>query len=633
MPWIATHELTPETLSAHQHQIYNALDVCVTLECFQEINRLQGNAPLPVVYDFARAMQAPALDMMLRGFKIDRMACEAGKADLRAKLARIETILNRYANAVWDKSLNPRSTKQLLDFFYSAMKLPEVTIYKKGVPKRSMDREVLEKLQAHFYAQPIIEAILAYRDNAKRLEVLETEIDPDGRMRTSYNIVGTETGRWSSSTSALGSGSNMQNLSPDLRSIFVADPGFKICGIDLEQAESREVGWRCGILFDDWSYLDACESGDLHTAVCQIAWPELPWTGDLRKDKALAEEKFYRHLSRRDLAKKLGHGCLTADHEVLTPSGWVPITSKPEYILQWSEDHSEFAPVSNWIDKEWTGDLHTWEGQSLSVCMTADHRVYYTTDQTIRTGAAERIPESAKIPLGEGQFASMRSVTRKVEHATARVLCPTVPSGAFYIRRNGLISVTGNSNYYGQPSTMAKHAKIETKIAKQFQDIYFGRFVGIPKWHHWVAEQLQTTQRIVTPFGRERYFFGRPRDDATLREAIAYDPQSSTGDRLNLGLYRIWRDLSPRVQLLAQVHDAVYFQYREDDDEAEIVTKALALLSTKLTAPNGRVFDVPGEAKVGFNWGNFHPTKNPDGLAKFKGIDSRKRTPLLERVL
>ena len=90
--------------------------------------------------------------------------------------------------------------------------------------------------------------------------------------------------------------------------MFVADPGFKICGIDLEQAESREVGWLSGIICGDWSYLDACYSGDLHTLVARTAWPELPWTDDAKLDRAVADTPFYRHLTYRDMAKKLEIG-------------------------------------------------------------------------------------------------------------------------------------------------------------------------------------------------------------------------------------------------------------------------------------------------------------------------------------
>jgi DNA polymerase I-like protein with 3'-5' exonuclease and polymerase domains len=129
--------------------------------------------------------------------------------------------------------------------------------------------------------------ILALRDIAKKIGVLKTSIDPDGRMRTSYNIAGTTTGRFSSSLSDFGTGGNLQNLEERLRRPFVADPGMKFAYIDLEQAESRLVGAIEWNLFGDGRYLDACESGDLHTSVCRLAWTELPWTEILKEIERL----------------------------------------------------------------------------------------------------------------------------------------------------------------------------------------------------------------------------------------------------------------------------------------------------------------------------------------------------------
>lgn len=502
MPYVDTSTLSP---TEGGRQVYNGLDCCITAEVFEALSR-QYNQP-PEIYSFERALQAPALEMMLRGWKVDDLARRGMIQTLRDRMVHLDSILQSYAYAVWDRPLNPQSPKQLIDFFYRHMKLPEQWSHKGGKSTLSTDREALEKLELYFYARPIVAVILALRDVKKQLSVLETEIDADGRMRTSYNIAGTETGRWSSSSSSYGTGTNLQNIARELRLIFIADKGMKLCGIDLEQAESREVGWLCGILFGEWSYLDACLSGDLHTTVSRMAFHNIPWTGDFKKDKALAEEPCYRHLSFRDLAKKLGHG----------------------------------------------------------------------------------------------------------------------------------------SNYYGKPFTMARHAKIPVKTAEEFQDAYFKAFPGIPRWHRWTAQQIQTTYQIATVFGRRRHFFGRPNDDSTLREAIAFSPQGATGDRMNLGLWRLWKHMGKEIQLLGQVHDAVYFQFPEGppEYEAEIIRRALSLIEIPLSdTKSGRSYVVPGEAKTGWNWGDFNEDSsrgalNPLGLKKFKigTPDTRVRSTGLDRIL
>jgi DNA polymerase-1 len=179
----------------------------------------------------------------------------------------------------------------------------------KGAYEPTVNRDALEQLDAYFYAQPIVSHILGLRDLHKKIGVLKTGIDPDGRMRTSYNIAGTTTGRFSSSLSDFGTGTNLQNIEERLRRVFVADPGYKFAYIDLEQAESRLVGAIEWNLFNDGRYLDACESGDLHTSVCRLAWADaLSWTGDLKRDREVAEQPFYRQHTYRHMAKVLGHG-------------------------------------------------------------------------------------------------------------------------------------------------------------------------------------------------------------------------------------------------------------------------------------------------------------------------------------
>ena len=114
--------------------------------------------------------------------------------------------------------------------------------------------------------------------------------------------------------SDFGTGTNLQNVDRDLRSVFIADKGMKYANFDLEQADSRNVGAICWNNFSSTrdeafagAYLDACESGDLHTTVCRMAWTELDWDG-ADSHRGLADQIAYRNLSYRDMAKRLGHG-------------------------------------------------------------------------------------------------------------------------------------------------------------------------------------------------------------------------------------------------------------------------------------------------------------------------------------
>jgi hypothetical protein len=74
---------------------------------------------------------------------------------------------------------------------------------------------------------------------------------------------------------------------------------------------------------------------------------------------------------------------------------------------------------------------------------------------------------------------------------------------------------------------------------------------------------------------------------------------------MNLGLWRVWKKM-PEVQLLAQTYDSITFQFPDENNsskEAGVISKALALIRVELKANSGRSYTVPGEAKVGWNWG------------------------------
>jgi DNA polymerase I-like protein with 3'-5' exonuclease and polymerase domains len=502
---VETAKLRPGTLSHHDAlQVYNGLDCALTVEIFNEVsgpNMANVTPAQRLIYDFERGMQGPALEMMLRGWKVDLFKRDLAVAKLKREKIKLQKLLDKFVIEVgfngksqlsgtrkseFVPGLNTGSPKQMKEFLYGTLRLPEQFAWPKGVKTLTTNREALEELENYLIARPFINCIFAIKKRSKQISVLSSEVSDDGRMRTSYNVTGTETGRWSSSKSGFDEGTNLQNITEELRGIFIADAGKKLAYIDLSQAESRVLGFLIWSLFGDASYLDACESGDLHTLVAKPIWPDLKWTGDLKLDREVAEEKFYLHFSYRDLAKRGGHA----------------------------------------------------------------------------------------------------------------------------------------TNYYGKPRTVARHLKVRQHIIENFQAGYFSAFPGIPEYHRWVAQQLQTKQYLETPLGDGRHFFGRPGDDATLREAIAHVPQSMVGRLLNLALWRNWKFV-PKGQLLGQVHDALITQY-DEADEVEVLTKAKSLMLSPLFARN-REFTIPSDIMVGWNWQKYDATSNPDGIRKWYGTDDRVR--------
>jgi len=260
-------------------------------------------------YQFSMDLHGPITEMNLRGILVDQKKRQELMIEYGRELVQVEENLNYIAINGLGGKINWNSPIALKKLFYDVLKLP---VHKKRNSKNEMvptvNREALEKLKDHPDAAILVKHLLIHRDQSKRLGTLRTGIDPDGRFRSSFSIGGTNTGRLSSSYSDFDSGSNLQNIEERLRRIFISDPWYKFANIDLEQADSRNIGAFCLLLFGDDTYLNACESGDLHTYVCRLVWPDLPWTGDLKQDRKIADEKFYRGKSRRDVCKVLGHG-------------------------------------------------------------------------------------------------------------------------------------------------------------------------------------------------------------------------------------------------------------------------------------------------------------------------------------
>lgn len=318
MKTIRTDLLTPRSLTNETEKlwVYNGLDCCVTLEVLEHILPQLDNMT-GAVYAQNLALQAPVLEMNLHGVRIDEPERQRAIAGYRSDIERLERNLYRivqdgvgYTNfRNSGKTKAWRSRDHVATLLYDVLKLPEIRKRNElGEMVRTVNRDALERLQIHFLAGPIIAHILALRDLGKKLSVLETKIDSDGRIRTSYNIVGTTTGRFSSSVSDFETGGNLQNIEERLRRVVVPDPGMKFANIDLEQADSRNVGALCWNVFTDSTYLDACESGDLHTGVARLCFPRLAWTDDLKVNRKLAEQPYYRHHSLRHMCKMLGHG-------------------------------------------------------------------------------------------------------------------------------------------------------------------------------------------------------------------------------------------------------------------------------------------------------------------------------------
>lgn len=292
------------------YQTYNCLDACITAQLLPTMLEL-ANENQQRTYDRMMRVQSLCLEMSTKGFPVNKIRMLDLIKELDNEAAKALRALHRFCDAVYYPHLNPNSSVQVPAFFYDYLRLPVIWKYdyKTKQRKRGADRDSLEKLRSMYpTAIPFVNAILAFRSATKLSGVFKKGLEPNGTLRCNFSPSGTETGRLSSQTNPYGRGTNAQNLNDRVRQVIEAPAGYSLIYIDLKTAESFAVAFLVAQLTGDFRYLDACSSGDLHTSVAEMTWPGKGWQqGDLKHNREIADEIFYRDFSYRDMAKRGGH--------------------------------------------------------------------------------------------------------------------------------------------------------------------------------------------------------------------------------------------------------------------------------------------------------------------------------------
>lgn len=234
---------------------YNCEDCCYTFEIWEgELKSVQAFTPrwpkLPEVHAFQQKLFYPVLKTMNRGVRSDQKRRGEFAMTLQDEIARREQLFIDMLG----HPLNPRSNPQMQELFYGRLNQRPVINRKTGNP--SCDDEALTKIaEREPLLRPLIRRILEYRSLGVFLGTfVNAPLDSDGRIRCSFNIAGTETYRFSSSKNAFGSGLNLQNIPsggddgddlelPNVRTLFLPDPGNTFFDIDLSSADLRIVTW------------------------------------------------------------------------------------------------------------------------------------------------------------------------------------------------------------------------------------------------------------------------------------------------------------------------------------------------------------------------------------------------------
>ena len=209
----------------------------------------------PLYYDVELPLCAVLARMEQRGFLIDRAALAQFGETLQTSITQLEQQIYAAAGAPF----NINSPKQLGKVLFEDMQLPHGKKTKTGW---STNADVLDKLRG----VPIVSDVLQYRQYAKLKSTyadgLLKAVSPDGRIRTSFQMTVTATGRLSSTEPNLQNIPTRTELGSQMRRMFVAAPGNVLVDADYSQIELRLLAHISG----DEAMCRAFRSGeDFHT--------------------------------------------------------------------------------------------------------------------------------------------------------------------------------------------------------------------------------------------------------------------------------------------------------------------------------------------------------------------------------
>jgi uracil-DNA glycosylase family 4 len=241
--------------------LYNGEDCVRTWEVADGVRELSERLGRQEVCDRQHEMFWPVLRAMQRGVRIDTEMRDRLSKELKEGMKERE----KWVTEVLGHKLNPRSPKQMQALFYGDFAQKPI-LKRRGDGKwtPTLDDDALMRL-AHREPglRPLVTTMLDTRTlGTLRSTFIQAPLDADGRMRCSYNICGTLTYRLSSSENAFGSGANLQNLPsekskvnvkvanrgtgltiPNVRAMFIPDPGYTFFDMDLERADLQVVAW------------------------------------------------------------------------------------------------------------------------------------------------------------------------------------------------------------------------------------------------------------------------------------------------------------------------------------------------------------------------------------------------------
>lgn len=251
-----TMDMVPVAVAAR----YAAADTDMTWRLVPMLRKELDDLALTSLFrDLEMPLTPVLVDMQMAGILLDAAFLQQMSKELRRRLAEIEQEIYRLVGYPF----NINSTQQLSDVLFGTLGLPTAGLKKTQSGHYSTAAGVLEDFKG---MHPVIDLILEQRQISKLVstyvDALPVQVNPrTGRLHTSFNQAGSETGRISSNNPNLQNIPVRSELGREIRRAFVAAPGHKLLAADYSQVELRVLAH----ISQDAAMLAAFRAGaDIH---------------------------------------------------------------------------------------------------------------------------------------------------------------------------------------------------------------------------------------------------------------------------------------------------------------------------------------------------------------------------------
>ena len=278
------NQITMAKVPAETAGAYAGADAAMTLRLAEILlPELEQKGLTSLFRDVEMPLVPVLVAMEAAGVKVDVPLLRQMSVDLTRRLRELEKEIQQIAGYAF----NVNSTQQLADVLFGKLGLPTEGLKKTQAGSYSTAADVLEGLRGR---HEIIDLILEQRQLSKLIgtyvDALPGLVNPrTGRLHTSFNQAGAETGRLSSTNPNLQNIPIRTDVGREIRRAFIAEAGNVLLSADYSQVELRILAHICE---DEYLLAAFARDEDIHASAAAKVY-NIPLSQVTKEQRSVAK--------------------------------------------------------------------------------------------------------------------------------------------------------------------------------------------------------------------------------------------------------------------------------------------------------------------------------------------------------